>query len=62
MVPTAVGVCALEPEVGGLPLHAPLAAQLELLVEDQVKVALCPSTMLAGAADNETVGGVTVVP
>jgi hypothetical protein len=39
-----------------VPLQAPLAAQEVALVLDQTKVALPPTTILEGAAANETVG------
>jgi hypothetical protein len=54
--PALVGVTTLLPAVASAPLKPPLAVQLLLFVEVQVNVALCPSTMLVGATDNETVG------
>jgi len=45
-----------EPEVGFVPLHAPLAVQLVALAEFQVSVELPPCTRAAGAAVSVSVG------
>ena len=44
------------PLVAGVPLQAPLAVQLVALVDDQVRVALAPWTMLVGATVIVTAG------
>jgi len=45
-----------EPEVGSLPLQAPLALQAVALVEFQVRVEAWPAVTLVGEADKVTVG------
>lgn len=52
----AVGVTLWVPLVALLPVQPPLAVQEVALVEDQVRVALWPETMLVGEAEKETVG------
>ena len=50
------------PERVLLPLQPPEAVHEVVLVELQVRVALCPAVMLVGLAESETVGvGVGVV-
>ena len=55
--PVAVGVTARVPEAGSEPDQPPLAVQVEPALDDQVSVALWPSTMLVGETEMETVGG-----
>ncbi len=54
--PVAAGVTVCIPDVARLPLQAPLATQLVALLEDQVKVELCPEMMVIGAAVSCTEG------
>lgn len=56
-VPGGVGVKLWEPAVGRAPLQAPLAVQPVAFVDDQLTVAVCPITMLAGSTVMVTAGG-----
>ena len=55
-VPPAVGFSLSVPLVACVPLQAPLAVQEVALVDDHVKVALCPAPMVVGATAMVTVG------
>jgi hypothetical protein len=44
------------PLVGSLPLQAPLAVHELALVLDQVRVALCPATIVVGSTPRVIVG------
>jgi hypothetical protein len=62
-VPTAVGVSGSEPLAACAPVQPPLAVQLLPEFEDQVSVAVWPSTMLVGATVSVSEGaGVAGVP
>jgi hypothetical protein len=60
-VPAAVGVSDLVPLVDCDPLQSPLAVHAVALVEDQVRVALPPSVMVAGATEISAVGAAGAV-
>ena len=45
-----------------MPLQPPLAVQLVALIEDQLRVLVCPEAMLAGLAPKVIVGGAGVAP
>jgi hypothetical protein len=51
------GLTVTEFAVLRVPLHAPLAAQLVALLEDQASVAEAPPAIEAGVAVNVTAGG-----
>jgi hypothetical protein len=55
-VPADVGSIFWLPEVFCAPLKLPLAAQEALFVDDQLRVALCPTVMEVGETDMLTVG------
>ena len=55
-VPAAVGVTISVPLVACVPIHAPAAEHAVALVEDQVSVAVFPSTTEVGATAKVTVG------
>jgi hypothetical protein len=64
-LPVDVGVTLWVPLVASFPDHPSLAAQVEALVLDQVRVAFWPAVIVVGATDNMTVGargGVIVFP
>lgn len=50
------------PDAGSAPDHAPLAVQLVPVLDDHVKVAACPSTMLVGLTVKDTAGGGFIEP
>ena len=62
LVPVAVGVSPTEPLVVCAPLQAPLAVHEVAFVEDQVKVELCPTVIVVGAALMLIVGGGDAAP
>jgi hypothetical protein len=54
--PANAGLTVDDPLVPSEPDHEPLAVQVVALVEDQVKIELCPAAMVAGEAAIVTVG------
>jgi hypothetical protein len=61
-VPAAVGVTVMLPPVGSAPLQAPLAMQEVAPVDDQVRVALCPSAIEPLLNASCTLGATALMP
>jgi len=61
-VPALVGVTVVVPLAASEPLHAPLAAHVVPLLEDQVIVALCPRVIEVGVTVTVTDEGGGVLP